>query len=326
MKNLLEVINNSHKHIKILKVMWECTNACNLRCSHCLTDSGFPLKGELTTKEAYQLFEILQQIGVKEIDFTGREPTLRKDLVELVDYAKNLNLKVNLFTNGTADLNLYSKLTKYINAVQLSIYSTKEQVHDSITGVKGSLRRALRTLKLLKDSGVDLIISFIVMKANFQDLRDVMVLAKEYDAKFRLGILLPIGRARKNLKDLMLSPDEVSDFIQKNEEEIRGTINHSVYVRLTETYFKKFDVVPCPLDTITVTATGDVIACSGLRDYIAGNVKRADVNKLRKIIRQLTSFRLNVLNVHNIETCSKCELRYACMGGCRAITYTYLNQ
>ena len=83
-------------------VVWNCTRACNLHCIHCYasaTNSGSP--DQLSTAEAKKFIKDLAGFGVPVILFSGGEPLMRPDLVELADFARENGIRAALSTNGT---------------------------------------------------------------------------------------------------------------------------------------------------------------------------------------------------------------------------------
>ena len=101
---------------------------CNQKCLHCYA-AGQPLSdtAELTTAQWKQALDTLRRIGVPQVTFTGGEPTLRDDLVELVDAAQWFVTRLN--TNGrllTPELcrRLYEAS---LDSVQVTLYSADHQ-------------------------------------------------------------------------------------------------------------------------------------------------------------------------------------------------------
>ena len=83
-------------------VVWNCTRTCNLRCVHCYAHSDARrYEGELTTEEAKAMIDDLATFGSPVLLFSGGEPCLRPDLVELMGYAKAAGMRVVISTNGT---------------------------------------------------------------------------------------------------------------------------------------------------------------------------------------------------------------------------------
>ena len=77
------------------------TNACNLRCRHCFMYSDNELENELTYVEIRELLLKSKEAGCKKVTFSGGEVTVRKDFIEIIKYAKSLNLYVQVMSNGT---------------------------------------------------------------------------------------------------------------------------------------------------------------------------------------------------------------------------------
>jgi pseudo-rSAM protein/SPASM domain protein len=83
-------------------VVWNVTRGCNLHCEHCYAGSGpGAVDGELSTAEGRRLLEDLADHGVPVVLFSGGEPLVRDDLVELVGHAADVGLRPVLSTNGT---------------------------------------------------------------------------------------------------------------------------------------------------------------------------------------------------------------------------------
>ena len=111
---------------------------CNQRCLHCYA-AGQPLSdtAELTTQQWKDVLHRLRDIGVPQVTFTGGEPTLRSDLVELVDEGQWFVTRLN--TNGRL---LTPSLCKQLydaslDSVQVTLYSGDKTVHNALVGVDG---------------------------------------------------------------------------------------------------------------------------------------------------------------------------------------------
>ena len=111
---------------------------CNQRCLHCYA-AGQPLSDtpELTTAQWREILSKLRAANVPQVTFTGGEPTLRADLVELVDAAQWFVTRLN--TNGrllTPELcrRLYDAS---LDSVQVTLYSHDPAVHNALVGAEG---------------------------------------------------------------------------------------------------------------------------------------------------------------------------------------------
>ena len=111
---------------------------CNQKCLHCYA-AGQPLSdtAELTTAQWKQVLDTLRRIGVPQVTFTGGEPTLRADLVELVDAAQWFVTRLN--TNGrllTPEL-CRSLFEASLDSVQVTLYAADAAVHNALVGAEG---------------------------------------------------------------------------------------------------------------------------------------------------------------------------------------------
>ncbi|MBP3690539.1 MAG: radical SAM protein, partial [Schwartzia sp.] len=73
-------------------VSWNTTNACNMYCAHCYRDAGCKAEDELSTAEAKKMLGEIARAGFKIMIFSGGEPLLRPDIIELVRHASGLGL------------------------------------------------------------------------------------------------------------------------------------------------------------------------------------------------------------------------------------------
>jgi radical SAM protein with 4Fe4S-binding SPASM domain len=162
-----------------LSVQFDLTYRCNERCVHCYLDHDD--HGELTTAEVTSVLDQLASAGTFFVIFSGGELLLRKDLFEILGYARALGFDVKLKTNaillGEREADRIRDLG--IRSVQVSIYSHRPEVHDGITKVPGSLDRSLAAIRFLKTRGLHVLIANVLMRQNAGDYPHVRALAAE---------------------------------------------------------------------------------------------------------------------------------------------------
>ena len=111
---------------------------CNQKCLHCYA-AGQPVgeTREMTTDEWKETLLRLRQANIPQVTFTGGEPTLREDLVELVDAAQWFVTRLN--TNGRAlTPALCQKLYEAsLDSVQVTLYAADRESHNALVGVNG---------------------------------------------------------------------------------------------------------------------------------------------------------------------------------------------
>jgi len=176
-------------------VVWNITKKCNLRCIHCYADAGNS-RDELTTEQCMDIINNLAEFNVPLILFSGGEPLLRKDLIDIASYAKKKGITCALSTNGTLiDRDCAEMLKDAFSYVGVSIDGFGP-TNDKFRGVSGAFERAIRGLKLARDAGVLTGIRFTVTKYNLKDVPKVLnILREEEIPRFCLYHLVPSGRA-----------------------------------------------------------------------------------------------------------------------------------
>jgi radical SAM protein with 4Fe4S-binding SPASM domain len=176
-----------------LRAMLEISDRCNEACVHCYQVQG--QKGELTTAELERVLDQLRELGVLLVTLSGGEATLRSDFLPLVAYARRIGLLVRIFTNGitmTAEL-ARALREQTVLEVEVSLYSSRADVHDFVTGVKGSFERTVRGVRHLHEVGISVLVKTPVMSLNELDLDAYIAFVDSLGARYQLdtGALMP---------------------------------------------------------------------------------------------------------------------------------------
>jgi MoaA/NifB/PqqE/SkfB family radical SAM enzyme len=168
------------------------TYRCNLSCPYCYLKA--PLNtSELSTDEWIYVFDELASLNVLTVCFSGGEPTLRDDLLELIEQASEGFRAVNMATNGLLINEEFSKRLKEsgISAVQVSLDGSSSSVMDKLRG-RGTYKRVIKAIETLIANNIPTIVSFACTKFNISDFPNVVKLASELGAlSVRVMYLIP---------------------------------------------------------------------------------------------------------------------------------------
>jgi MoaA/NifB/PqqE/SkfB family radical SAM enzyme len=116
------------------------TKRCNLDCYYCPWHTAAnDFDGERNTDFWKRKIDELVKMGVRIFVFEGGEPTLRKDLQDLINHVHFRNAVSILATNGTTDMWRF-----HPTAFTVSI-DGPETIHDAVRGV-GTFRRIIKNL------------------------------------------------------------------------------------------------------------------------------------------------------------------------------------
>jgi MoaA/NifB/PqqE/SkfB family radical SAM enzyme len=186
------------------------THRCQCRCVHCYseTDDRVPREEELTTAEVISVMKQAVEIGCTEVSFTGGEPLLREDLLELIGAARKLHLVSKINTNGIRlDRDRVADLKKAgLGWCSVSIDSSRPERHDELRRYPGCFERAVEGLKELRRQGVPASITTYTPRKIIQngDLREIIGLGHKLDVEtVRVLFPVPMGNYREALDEVL---------------------------------------------------------------------------------------------------------------------------
>ncbi|XP_044016156.1 molybdenum cofactor biosynthesis protein 1 isoform X2 [Aphidius gifuensis] len=168
-KILTDSFGRHHTYLRI-----SLTEKCNLRCVYCMPAEGVKLTKNdeiLTIDEILRISKLFVKNGVKKIRLTGGEPTVRRDIIQIIKELKNIKGldSVGITTNGlTLTRQLPSLINAGIDGLNISLDTLKKERFDVLTRRQG-WNRVMSSIDLaiqLKFSPIK--INCVVMK-NFND-------------------------------------------------------------------------------------------------------------------------------------------------------------
>ena len=196
-------------------VVWNMTRRCNLKCIHCYSNSAdIDYPDELSTEEGKKLINDLAAFGSPVILFSGGEPLLRRDLLELAQYAKDKGMRAVISTNGTLiTKDIAAKLQKVgLSYVGVSLDGI-EKTHDRFRGKKGAFAAAIEGIRNCREAGIKVGIRFTVNKHNLADVKEMFqLLRKEKIERLCFYHLVYTGRGSK-LREEDLNHEETRALI-----------------------------------------------------------------------------------------------------------------
>jgi MoaA/NifB/PqqE/SkfB family radical SAM enzyme len=232
---------------------------CNFHCQHCSAlalDRG--KKAEKLTLEDYRrVAGEAMAIGVCAFHFTGGEPSLRKDLFEIVKAFRPKENLISIQTNGWfAD-------EKFLDAfraaggdiVCVSVDSAIAGEHDAFRNRQGSWQRAVAALTLAKQKGFQILMSSTVTHGNLGngELDELVALSKKMGAILSLNLAVPAGEWRGQ-SDLLLDETDRRklDRLIADHSHVRTDFESNWKIRGCPAFKEKCylspygDVLPCP--------------------------------------------------------------------------------
>ncbi|MBN1105913.1 MAG: 12,18-didecarboxysiroheme deacetylase [Deltaproteobacteria bacterium] len=162
-------------------VVWNITRSCNLKCIHCYAHAvRRSEERELDTRQALAVLDDLARFGSPVILFSGGEPLVRPDLVQLARCAVDKGMRAVVSTNGTL---ITRKKAGELRDVGLSYVGVSldgmEEVHDHFRGEKGAFRAAMAGIRNCQDAGLKVGLRFTINRLNQEEVPAVFDLLEE---------------------------------------------------------------------------------------------------------------------------------------------------
>lgn len=206
--------------------------SCNAKCRFCYYKESLK-KGtvrDYTTNEVKTKLREGRRLGKNMVDISGGEPTIRRDIFEIISYAKKIGYKkICLLTNGIrmADKSFSDKLVKAgMNEVLFSVHSPIEKDHDYLIGVVGSYQKIISALKYLsKRRGASIRINSTISGFNYNTVDRLFELVKPYNPDaVNILVLNPSNETLQGssegfaIKDYNKVSSKISDAISRYEK------------------------------------------------------------------------------------------------------------
>ena len=205
----------------------ELTYHCNHRCLFCScpweADKVLP-EDELDTTEWTRAIHKVAQRGAEVASFSGGEPTLRHDLLDIIDAARREGMQPCMVSNGRVlDRDFLEEL--HARHVLLSISVPGIMTFEQHTGHDG-VEHVMQLFRWARELGMRTTANIAVTKANLFELRETIAYALINGATYvLLNRFLPGGRGMRNT-DLLLDRGELNEMLSVAESVLQEAGAH----------------------------------------------------------------------------------------------------
>lgn len=200
-----------------IRVYFEVTTGCNLRCSHCFNSSGPKGPNEMNTDEALKSLDGLRRDHIFDIRFSGGEITTRENWDVEVQHAKDIGLAISINSNGVyKDPQIVDKLAA-IQPDQITISIDGNREHHNENRGKGTYDKSLETIRVLKEKGAVLRTNTVLTQLSIADAEDVIQNAGEYVDEMAFFHMRMTGRAH-TIKERVVGFNDLYVFSEEMQE------------------------------------------------------------------------------------------------------------
>lgn len=254
---------------------------CNQKCIHCYAAGQKQAEEkELSTSQWKQIIDKCRKSCIPQITFTGGEPTMRTDLVELIDYAQWFVTRLN--TNGIKlSKELCADLKKAsLDSVQITFYSADENIHNKLVGAD-HYKDTVAGIENAVEAGLSLSINTPLCTLN-KDYVKTLEFLHQHNVLFVTcsGLITTGNAATDNSEKLQLSTEELKSILK---DAVSYCANNGMEISFTspgwiETeFFDELGINPptcgACLSNMAITPGGNVVPCqSWLSGPVLGNM------------------------------------------------------
>lgn len=283
------------------------TDRCNLRCFYCMPAEGIPYEPKthlLSYEEITRLLRVLGGLGFQKVRFTGGEPFLRKDFMQLLENTSELEAfkSIHITSNGTLLQKHIARLKELgITKINLSIDSLDKQRFHKITR-RDDFEKVMQTFHMLVDNGFTIKLNAVIMKGiNTQDIIPLAELAKDYPVDVRFIEEMPFNGGYKKNIEMYSAKDIHADLKTKypNLEEIEGKHGDTANLLSVPGYKGNIGVIAAfsrtfcnTCNRLRISSKGEIKSCLyddgafNIRDYMRSGVTDEQLaDKFREIVR-----------------------------------------
>ena len=265
-------------------------DACNLRCIHCYHDSAPERRAFMALADYRHACRELLAAGIRRVQLIGGEPLCHPDIETMLTEAAGQFEWTEIFTNGTLlTWEICKLLAKCGVYAAVSVYSYLPEMHDRVTGRKGSHAQTLHGIEMLRAAGVPVRTAAVHMKGietgerntdlyTISPVHDMIRMSGRANAHLLTPELLRRKQITKDRFRAPLDPERVADAVSGN---------------------------PCFAKKICIETDLRVYPCIMERRLTHGSLRDHPLTELLK--PEITG-----LSKDKIAGCCDCEYRYAC--------------
>lgn len=307
-----------------LAILLELTHRCPLQCPYCSNPLELEqVRDELGTDEWRRVITQAAELGVLQVHFSGGEPTIRRDLVELIAHARQCGLYSNLITSGVAiDRDRFADLVAAgLDHAQLSFQDSLAESAERIGNYAGAQAKKLAFAAWVRELRLPLTVNIIVNRHNISRIDQMIDLAVSLDAaRVEIAHVQYYGWALKNRAALMPTLQDLgaaTDRVETARARLRGRIVIDYVVPDYYARAPKACMGGWGRQFLNVSPSGRVLPCHAAETIPGLSFDSVRGKELAEIWAASPAFEKFRGTDWMSEPCRSCAQREIDWGGCR---------
>ncbi len=240
---------------------------CNLNCSFC-SQGNYNKKIIMTKEMIFKEIYKAKKEGYKKLGISGGEPTVRKDLIEIIKFAKKVGFNfIRIQTNGIllSDYEYAKKLKEAgLTFCKFSITSNNPEIHDKLVSMKGAWKRVIKAVENMKRLKLRMGNNILITKYNYNTLPEIIeFLMKKGITNF--VVIYPIyeGNMHLNYKKLGITLGDCKPYFLKAIEKMEklNMTNEILFLNVPPCFLKGYEdnvIGLAAFNTVVKSPTGEL--------------------------------------------------------------------
>jgi len=294
-----------------LRAMFELTYRCNFHCPHCYIPPRYSEYGELSTKDVFSIIDQLSEIGCFYLGFTGGEPFIRGDAMDIFWYAKKKGFEIIIYTNGSLINEAIAKELQQLrpNKVDITLTSMKKKSFEKISKVPGSYEKVFSTIEMLRENKIPVGFKTCILKENEDEIEEMQEFTSSLGASHRLDNMLS---RRLNGS---VEPFKYRGILEQRKKNY-FFINTNFFKRIIEqikncefTKKRNIDLFGCGVGRtqVAITPLGELKMCLMI-DYPKINILQTSLKESWRELKKI----VDDIQPDESYKCNNCELEKFC--------------
>ncbi len=309
-------------------VLAELSHRCPLQCPYCSNPVELErASGECTTEEWQRVMDEAVDLGILHIHFSGGEPTVRKDLEQLVTHAAKAGLYSNLITSAV--LLTEERINRLadcgLDHVQISFQDSTPRLGDRIAGYKGAHEKKCNAARLVRKAGLPLTVNAVMHRHNLHHLEDMIQMAVDLDAeRIEVAQVQYYAWAYRNRAAFLPTREQLDEavrIVEESRKRLKGVLTFDFVVPDYYAQRPKSCMGGWGRQFINISPSGKVLPCHAAEVIPGITWESVREKSLADIWENSDSFNRFRGTDWMPEPCQSCERREIDWGGCRCQAY-----
>jgi radical SAM protein with 4Fe4S-binding SPASM domain len=277
-------------------------------------------RDELLTDEVFRVILELKNFGVFNLSLSGGEIFTRKDIGEILDFFMEYRFLLVIYTNGTLLTPHYIEKIASLKPqnVDISFYGATADVHDAVTGMKGSFDKTIGNVRALRESHVNVVFKGFLLRHNFHQRGMMVELANSLDVLYSFDFkMIPMETGDLTNLSEGLTIDQIRQIYYEVDREGLVLRNNTKIITRDNQLPPGGNII-CNGGIINgcIGPSGDVYPCPILRIRI-GNIRE---KAFQKIWFTDSIDPLRYMRKEDLKTCIACSALEYC-NRCPGVAY-----